>query len=399
MNETLLCLLVVVFAAMCIPMMLPGFVLMAQRKGFTDNPNARKLQQRPVSVLGGIVIASVISITLACAHLFVNLDALFLAMTMLVTLMMIGMIDDAIDVHFLIKLFIQIFVVALLFFSGHYRILTFGGLFGVTALNTTVSCLVSIFVGVFIINAINFIDGIDGLASLVGVFIGIVVGTWSLHHGCIPHAVLSFAYVGALLGFFFFNAFSKKYKMYMGDSGSLILGLYVYLSVCEVLSPASYVNDITKHYHISFAFSWMALPAFDMVRVCLFRIMRGKSPFYPDRSHLHHQLVDWGLPDVTVCFILLFLNLLVVGLWFVTASLGMGAFWQAMIVVAAAIVFIWVPAFQISYLQSYQKERYERINMRFLRLNVRFQQVHNDLTRLIDTTPVLFKTLTRLKKQ
>lgn len=391
MNETLLCLLVVAFAFVITPMILPVFVLMAQRKGITDSPNFRKFQQRPVSVLGGIVIASVISITMACAHMFVDMNDLFLAMTMILTLLMIGLVDDAIDVHFLVKLFVQVFVVALLFFSGHYRIVTLGGLFGISALNTTVSCIISIFVGVFIINAINFIDGIDGLASLFGVFFGLVMGIWSLNHGIISHAVLSFAYVGALLNFFLFNAFSKKYKMYMGDSGSLILGLYAYLSVCLVFSQEPQGYFYTCNYHISFAIAWLAVPVFDMVRVCFYRVIKGNSPFAADRTHLHHLLTDWGISDVAVSILLVLMNVLVLAVWFVTASTGMGALKQAFIVAAVALLVVWSPALYVNYLLKKKNDRYEKMRMRFLRNQAMNQQLHNSITRMIDNMPVLFK--------
>lgn len=391
MSESLLILLVALFSAVGVPMVLPGFVLMAQRKGFTDNPNARKLQKRPVSVLGGIVIASVICATLACAHVVVDLNTLFPAMTVLVVLLMLGMVDDAIDVHYMVKFCFQLVVVSLLFFSGNYRILSLGGLFGINELSPIFSGIISIFMGIFIINAINMIDGIDGLASSFGAFISFVVGVWCLEHGVLGHAVLSFSYMGALLSFFVFNAFSEKFKMYMGDSGSLILGLFVYLSVCVVLSPSDSAVGLTTFYRISFVMSWLAVPAFDMVRVCLTRIAQKHSPFYPDRNHLHHRLVDWGIPDILVCLLLLSADGLVLLTWFLTARVGMGAVWQFFAVFTSAVLFIWCPAFVVDFLEYRCKGVYQNILERNLKNKEIFMAFHASVRSKVDAMPIILR--------
>ena len=171
------------------------------------------------------------------------------------------------------------------------------GLFGIHELSAYVGIPFTVLTVVFITNAINLIDGIDGLASglssvalLVFTFLFISKGLWS-------YAMLSAGTFGVLVPFFYYNVFGsveRARKIFMGDTGSLTLG---YTLSFLAIKYSQHNTDIMPYTEDAFliAFSTMIIPAFDVVRVVLVRIREGHSPFEPDKNHIHHKLLAIGL--------------------------------------------------------------------------------------------------------
>lgn len=390
MSEWMIIIFSLLVPMILMPIVLPTLVLVAKRKHITDVPNYRKFQRKPVSVMGGMVVVCVIASTMACASLFVDLNALFPAICMMVVLMTLGVIDDILNINYLIKLIVQSLVVGVLFFVGHYRITSLYGVFGIYELNIWVSCIISILIGVAIINAINFIDGIDGLVAVVGLLVSIAMTVWCLHHDVMPHAVFSLIITGSLAAFLIFNAFSDKFKMYMGDSGTLVLGLFVYLSVCEIMSHNDFQLHLSDGYEASFAMVMIAIPIFDFFRVCILRIVRGQSPVHPDRTHIHHFYVDMGFSHLTVCLILFIANFIIYPIWGLFVELHCSPTIVFLVTMAACIMFINGPYFFFTHLAKRKPDTYHRLQVRIRCRRLFYYRRHNKVTQWVDTFPTLW---------
>ena len=347
------------------PLLLPMVVLMARRKGLTDHPSARKLQERPVAVMGGTVMVLVLCITMVIINLFYAIDEFFPAMCVMVIMFIFGLLDDSIGLSWQFKFVVQIGVVSLLFFAGNYGVYSLYGLFGIGGLPMWLSYLLTVYAGLLLLNGVNFIDGIDGLASGLGVLTGAVMGVWNIGHGFITQAIVSFVFVGIMLAFFFFNVFSKRYKMYMGDSGSLVLGFFIFISAC----PDTFISGVKLYvidsYFVSFTVALLSAVIFDLVRVAALRLMHGHSPFLPDRTHLHHVFVDCGMSHLMTTLTIVFLNIVVLALWFVTARTGMNITVQFFLTLLFGVVFLWGPYFMLSWL----RDRYHHVYFAISRMN------------------------------
>ena len=171
------------------------------------------------------------------------------------------------------------------------------GLFGIHELASWIGIPLTILVIVFITNAINLIDGIDGLASGLTGSALLVLGSLFLINGMWIYTLLSFATLGVLVPFFYYNVFGQAdhgRKIFMGDTGSLTLG---YILVFLAIRYASYNPDVA-HYSagaIVIAFSTLIVPMFDVVRVMIVRARSHRSLFKPDRNHIHHKFLDMGM--------------------------------------------------------------------------------------------------------
>lgn len=366
------------------PIVLPMVVLMANRKRLMDNPDARKTQKRPVAVMGGTVIMLVICITSIILNLFYNISNLFPAMCVMMILYIFGMLDDNIGLSWQFKLGMQIFVILLLFFGGNYGINSLYGMFDIYSLPMWCACLLTVFVGLLLLNAVNFADGIDGLASGLGVLASLTMGYWNLRHGFVTQALQSFTVVGVMASFFLYNVFSKRYKMYMGDSGSLVLGLFLFLSICQ--DPYYLADDafIVDSYFLSFIIALFSAMLFDSVRVVIMRALKGNSPFEPDRSHLHHAYVDAGMSHLLATIKIVLNNMAVIAVWYFTAKAELSEVLQLAIVLSVGVVFIWVPYFMLEYLKNKSVDRYILITRRCRRRSEVLNNFSNLIQRLVD---------------
>lgn len=307
------------------PIVLPMVVLMARRKRLTDNPNAHKMQDRPVAVMGGTVIMLVLCITSIVLNLFYDLSSLFPAMCVMVILYIFGMLDDNIGLSWKFKLVMQIFAILLLFFGAYNGVDSMYGLFGLNDMPLWASFLLTVCAGLLLFNAVNFVDGIDGLASGLGVLAGAVMVYWNVCHGFTTQAILSFIVVGVM-------------------ASAMI---------------------------------------FDLFRVVIMRMLKGKSPFEPDRTHLHHADVDLGMSHLLATLIMM-QNMAVVAVWFLTAMTEMNVAMQFIVVLVAGIVFLWMPYFFLEYLKNNHISFYIKISKRCKRHSDRLEVVGGWIRRIID---------------
>lgn len=350
----------VLVPALLVPFLLPRVALAAHKKAMLDRPNERKKQKHAVLLMGGLVIVATILTTLLILNALYGLNELFDILCAMGLLFALGMVDDAVDVGFRFKFLVQGVIIFLMFFAGSYRIDDLGGLLGIDVLPFWASLVASLIYGYIYINGTNFADGIDGLCSGLGVLYGASMAYWNIVHGYTANAFLSLAIAGALSSFFVFNVFSEKFKMYMGDSGSLVIGVFAYISTCPPPHFSLEHALLADQYCMSFFFSVFAVIVIDPIRVVICRVANRKSPFEPDRTHLHHMLVDSGYSHLLATGIILLINVLLIVLWYLTASSGMSIELQYAIVIVAAVVLVCMPYFLLDYAKKHPSKGFER---------------------------------------
>jgi UDP-N-acetylmuramyl pentapeptide phosphotransferase/UDP-N-acetylglucosamine-1-phosphate transferase len=187
---------------------------------------------------------------------------------------------------------------------GDIRITGLHGVFGVEEIPQWASIFLSLFTYIVVVNAMNLIDGIDGLAAGVGFIASSVFGVWFIYANEYTMASLSFSLSGALLGFLIFN-FSPA-KIFMGDSGSLIIGMFVcVLSIKLIEYPTTRLDDFWVHISKPIiVIAALSYPLTDTLRIFIIRAAKGQSPFAADRNHLHHRLLDCGYTHVKTVIII-----------------------------------------------------------------------------------------------
>lgn len=297
-------LVVVVLAGFIIPQIL----LIAFRKNLFDEVDPRKIHKGTVPRLGGIAffpaILFAMLLVLGCCMLYNdqimstielnNITAFCFVICSIIILYLVGMADDLIGLKYRAKFVAQIFSASLIIIGG-IHVGDLHGFLGFNSLHPAVSIILTALLTVFITNAINLIDGIDGLASglsaIAVAFYGCVFFSSGLH----IYGILAFATLGALVPFFYYNVFgnAKKHsKIFMGDTGALTIGLI--LSVLSI--RICQIDDIDMDINMAVvAFAPLLIPCFDVVRVYLHRIKAHRNPFMPDKTHIHHKLLALGM--------------------------------------------------------------------------------------------------------
>lgn len=307
----------------------PALIKVAKMKHLVDEPGEeRKLHQRSVPTIGGIIIFSGIlfAYSLWFPDAGVNLHQAireFKYLTAsLIILFFIGVKDDIIGTAPVKKLLAHIVVAFILVMMGDIKINSMHGLFGVGELPDWGSVLLSVFVYIVIVNAFNLIDGVDGLASGVGVIASLFFGAWFYFCENYPLALLAFTLSGALIGFLIFN-FSPA-KIFMGDSGSLTIGCIIsVLSIRMIETPEKMIpKELSEVAVPVMVMAILVYPLIDTLRVFFVRTVKGQSPFSADKNHLHHRLIKIGNSHAKTVLIIYFANILIVTATFFYSPLG-----------------------------------------------------------------------------
>lgn len=303
----------IVIASMAVSMVHPKLVKVAKLKNIVDNPNARKLNKMPVPVLGGVGVFFGLMLSLSVAGYYIpEMSIPFELIIAMLIMLYTGVGDDILSLSPRLRFGMQIFTVCLMMFLGGIYIDDFHGLWGVYKLPHAIAIALTLVSCVGIINSINLIDGVDGLCSGYGMFASILFATCFLRMGDVSYAVLAFAVFGALIPFMLHNMFGHRYKMFMGDGGSLVLGFICSLFVMRVIQSG---YDVVTGSTISFTLAVLAVPVFDTLRVMTARMLQRRSPFSPDKTHLHHMFIALGFSHVITALNVIALNGLVVVAW------------------------------------------------------------------------------------
>lgn len=317
----------------------PKLVAIALDKNIVDNPDARKLQKKPVPVLGGIAVFFGAVVGLGVTSIYWDCTELFVVMTAMAIMLYIGCLDDILNLSPIFRFCVEIGAVLLLIFAGGYCLDDFHGLWGIEAIGMAVAVPLTVFATVGIINAINLIDGVDGLSSGYCVMASILFGVMFGLAGDRVMTLLAVVAAGALIPFFFHNVFGLKSKMFIGDSGTLGMGIIISVFVLRVLRHESFCCSAFPEQVglIPFTLAVLAVPVFDTLRVMTTRIMHHKSPFHPDKTHLHHMFIRLGISHAATTVAILTLNFIVVLCWWIASMCGCSVDVQLYIVVILGV--------------------------------------------------------------
>ena len=270
---------------------MPPLIRLIYRFKLFDLPDLRKEHITPIPTMGGI--ASCAGMLFACGLWFQFsrdnfIISFFFSIAVLFT---IGMMDDLKNLSARYKFAIQLAVALLIAFSG-VRINNFNGLFGLYELPVAAQYSFTILAITGITNAFNLIDGIDGLAGGLGFMSLVILGLFLTLSGESNTAIIAFALGGGLLGFLYYNF--NPARIFMGDTGSLVLGFVISVLCIKLIQLNSGTSNPVLPHAPVFVLSIVAIPVFDTLRVFSIRIWQGKSPFTPDKNHIHHLLTNNG---------------------------------------------------------------------------------------------------------
>ena len=317
----------------------PRLVKIAHLKNIVDNPNARKLQQTPVPVLGGVAVFFGIVLGIALSSTYANCSSLMTIVAAMMIMLYTGTMDDIIDLSAWLRLVVEIGVVMLIIYSTDSSINSFHGLWGIETFSNAKAIPLTIFAAVGIINALNLIDGVNGLSSGYSIMASIVFGSYFYLSGNIAMLILASVSVGALIPFFFHNVFGKSSKMFIGDGGTLVMGVVMSTFVISTLSSVSpRISSLSESFGlVPFTLAVMSIPVFDTLRVMLSRMFKGISPFHPDKTHLHHHFIELGFSHAGTTVSILTLNSLVILSQWLTWYLGGSINLQLYVVIVLGI--------------------------------------------------------------
>lgn len=290
---------------------IPPIIRVSFAKHLYDIPNERKASKAVVPTLGGvsIFIGFILSTIIASdGYNFGELKYLFAA---LIIMFFVGLKDDMMDISAFKKLFAQIITALILIILGDFRFTSLQGLFGLHDISYAASFFLTLFIMIALINAINLIDGIDGLASGVGILISSILGTWFILTNHFEYGITCFSLAGSLVAFFLFNVFGKKNKIFMGDTGSLILG--VILVVLAIKFNEFNIYDVGSYAILSapvISIAIFIVPIIDTLRVFFIRLSEKRSPFSPDMNHIHHSILKLGNSHLSATLLIVFVNII-----------------------------------------------------------------------------------------
>jgi len=315
---------------------MPVVIRIAKKKHFVVRPNKRMSHTGEIPNIGGIDIFFSFILTFLIFE-FNSLQQSQFLLIGVFAIVMVGFVDDLLVLSPLSKLLCEMLSGIALIGFADIRLTNLHGLFGWTEMGIIPSYLLSFFVLIAIINAINLIDGVDGLASGLGIIYCLFFAIYFAFIGESAWSSLAICMIGSLAVFFGYNVFGSRNKIFMGDSGSLLLGYLMTAFVfrfCEwnVTCPA------THPWHMSaapaVAICVLSVPIFDTIRVSLTRIRHHHSPFLPDKNHIHHLLLRLGLNHVQTTMVLLSVSLLCIGLGIV------GRNWNMWLLVGVDFLFL-----------------------------------------------------------
>jgi UDP-GlcNAc:undecaprenyl-phosphate GlcNAc-1-phosphate transferase len=294
---------------------IPSIIRIAEIKHLFDEPDERKLHKTRVPTLGGLAIFAGMIFSLTFWSTQKEIVELQYIISSIIILFFIGMKDDLFNLVAYKKLAGQLIAAFILVHWAGIRITSFFGIFGIYDLGLIESYVFSIFTMVVITNSFNLIDGIDCLAGSVGVVATLLFGAWFFAAEQTQYVVLSSALVGSLIGFLYYNR--TPAKIFMGDTGSLMVGIVLSILAIKFIEmnrviPLDGLHKIKRIPAVTIAI--LIIPLFDTLRVFTIRMLQGKSPFTPDRNHLHHMLIDLEFTHMKATGILITFNIFMVAL-------------------------------------------------------------------------------------
>lgn len=306
MTEYIILAIAFVFSASCGFIFIPVILNFCMRKGLYDKPGARKMHKKPIPRLGGISFLPSMFLSLLCTlalydytsesqQLSISLWSAYFAIS-LILIYGVGFLDDLVGLDATTKFTAQILASLLLPFSGLY-INNLYGFLGFHEIPFFMGAPLTVFIMVFVTNAINLIDGIDGLSTGLSLIALLGFLICFMRENMLMYCVLIAALMGVLVAFLYYNIWGKESqnrKIFMGDSGSLSLGFILGFLLVKFMMDNPNVKPFSKD-SMMLSCSMLIVPVFDVVRVSFVRIRHHAPIFKADKNHIHHKLMRLGL--------------------------------------------------------------------------------------------------------
>ncbi|MGQ1783916.1 MULTISPECIES: glycosyltransferase family 4 protein [unclassified Saccharicrinis] len=304
---------------------IPTILRVAESKNLYDEPNKRTVHKIKIPTLGGLAIFLSFLFTYSLFSDWFSFTQIPFLIPALLIIFSIGIKDDIMITAPMVKLFGQILAAFIIIGWGDLRITSFHGLLGLEP-NYLASFTITLLLFVFILNGFNLIDGVDGLASITGIISMSAFSIWFYINGNYHIPVFSAALIGALLAFSYYNVFSKQQKIFMGDTGSLLLGFLlavVAIKFAEFNVPSNAGNlKYSMDSAPAVVLGILIVPVIDTLRVFIFRISKGNSPFAADKNHIHHRMLTLGFTHLQTSLIIGLVNIGFVLLAFTLRNFG-----------------------------------------------------------------------------
>lgn len=328
----------------------------AKNKQLVDNPDARKLQKAPVPVVGGLAVffGLMFGLLVGCVmyyafHHEISACTVLLTPTRLLPIVLgmsimlyAGCMDDIMGLSPKSRFALEILVILGLVFSSGICVDSLHGLWGIGDFSWYLAVPLTVFAGVGIINAVNMVDGVNGLSSGLCITCSILFGIMFISVGDYANAALAFCMAAPLFLFFVHNVFGEKSRMFIGDAGTMVMGILMTWFVINVMSSESLFHMMNSSVcPTAMVVAVMAVPVADTLRVMTMRIVHGKSPFSPDKTHLHHAFVGIGVSHSITAFFEVLINVLVVAVWYLSVRLDAPLHCQLYTVVLVAAILVW----------------------------------------------------------
>ncbi|HEX8038837.1 MAG TPA: MraY family glycosyltransferase [Chryseosolibacter sp.] len=276
-------------------LIVPVIIKYSLKKNLLDIPGRRKIHKKVTPSMGGIAIFCGFFIS---SLIWIDLSRWTEIKWILVALFVIffiGVRDDLVPLRAIFKLVGQILAATLLIVFFDLRIDSLYGILGINDLPDWLSYTITIFTIIIITNSFNLIDGLDGLAGTIAIIALGCFGTWFYLIGDTTFAILAYTMLGAILAFLIFNW--EPSEVFMGDTGALVIGMLLAILAIHFINtnfalpadaPYKFLSSIGT------AACFIIIPLVDTSRIIILRLFKGKSPFKPDKSHIHHAIMRLG---------------------------------------------------------------------------------------------------------
>jgi len=302
----------------------PTILYVANKKHLMDEPDSRSMHSKRTPTLGGIGVFFSLVVVMTFIGAVSNAKVMLLVVGGITILFFVGLKDDLTVLSPKSKLLGQLFATLLVVVLSDIRIIGFSQILDINVLPYWGSIVFTVFVYVLIVNAYNLIDGIDGLAASIAVLVSIVYTVLFYNSNELGFALLSLALCGSLLAFLRFN-FSVRFKLFMGDTGTMIVGFILAFFTVSFISQ-SQLNLNALHHKDSpaIALALLFYPLVDTCRIFFIRIFILKgSPFKADKNHIHHRFIQSGFSHVQTAALIVVVNFVVIAIAFNSTHLNL----------------------------------------------------------------------------
>jgi len=293
----------------------PATIKVLRKYNLVDSPGGRKIHTEQTPAIGGVPIFLGVMLSIMMWLPLAYIGEFKFVISALIITFILGLRDDLIDLKANQKLLGQIAAASLLIFFMDIRLRSMYGLFGIYDLPMWASFLISTFTFIVVTNAFNLIDGIDGLAGSVAILALLFFGSWFMLVGKVHYSFFCFAFAGSLLAFLNYNWAPSR--IFMGDTGSLLIGFFIASSTIYFIDtnyqlPADSIFRFNAF--VASGVGIIIIPLYDTLRVFIKRVFSGKSPMVPDKNHVHHILLKLGMKHAGATVVLIMVNIVFIGI-------------------------------------------------------------------------------------